>query len=145
MRPRWCGARKSRRTRARGTRPPTTSGRTCATSRSSCTPAGVQELLLVAHVLPEVVGCLVPRALVLRLFLAPHHLGRIRVALHLGLELLVGEGIELLDANDRRVGPLKLRSFESKVVIDLAVAGDDALHPLLVDARGVGNHGLEGA
>src|ERR1051325_340556 len=40
MRPRWCGARKSRRTRARGTRPPTTSGRTCATSRSSCTPAG---------------------------------------------------------------------------------------------------------
>src|SRR4051812_42591036 len=62
--------------------------------------AGVEELLLVAHVLPQVVPDLVPRALVLRLFLAPDHFSGVGIALHLGLELLVRERVELLDPDD---------------------------------------------
>src|ERR671914_3075207 len=71
--------------------------------RSRSRPAGVMKLLVLAHVLAEVVRALVPRALVLRLFLAPDDFARLRVALHFRLELLVRERVELFDPNDRGV------------------------------------------
>src|SRR6202142_3212794 len=52
-------------------------------------PAGIQQFLVRAHVLDEIVPRLVPGTLVLRLFLAPHHLDRLRVALDLRRNRLV--------------------------------------------------------
>src|SRR5918996_113133 len=88
--------------------------------------AGIVQLLVVAHVLAEVVRRLVPRALVLRLFLAPHHFAGVGVALHLRLELLVRERIELLDADDGHVAALGFDALGGQVVVDLAAASDDA-------------------
>jgi hypothetical protein len=43
---------------------------------------------------------LVPGALVLRLFLAPDHVGGLGEALQLGDQQVAREGVELLDADD---------------------------------------------
>src|SRR5262245_49512583 len=66
-------------------------------------PPGVDELLVREHVTLQVVLDAMPRALVARLFLAPHDLGRLLVALDLRLEVLVREGVELSDARNGQV------------------------------------------
>ena len=78
-----------------------------------------------------------PGALVLRLVLAPHDFGRVRVLLQLGGERLVRERIELLDADDRDVGVLALVALLDQVVVDLARAGDHALDLVGVDVGAV--------
>src|SRR5918992_2851040 len=113
--------------------------------RSRSRPAGVMKLLVLAHVLAEVVRALVPRALVLRLFLAPDDFGGLRIAARLHPELLVRERIELLDANDGRVFFLKLGAFGDQVVVDLAAAGDDPPDVFRLERLDLGNHGLERA
>src|SRR5436190_18163248 len=90
-------------------------------------PAGVAEALSLAHVLVDVVLDEEPRALVLRLVLAPHDLAQARVFLELGSERLVRERIELLDADNRDVGVLAVGAGADEVVVDLARAGDQPL------------------
>src|SRR5215470_13278552 len=105
----------------------------------------VEELLVGSHVLLEVVLRLVPGALVLRLLLAPHHLERIRVALHLRRELLVRERVELLDADDRGVVRPALATRAQDVVVDLARARDDASHRRRLERVDLADHRLEAA
>src|SRR5262245_51859025 len=97
-----------------------------ARRRSGRRPPGVEEPLVRAHVLLEVVLRLVPGALVLRLLLAPHHFERARIALHLGRKLFVRKRVELLDADDRDVVQPPFAAGDEEVVIDLARARDDA-------------------
>jgi hypothetical protein len=106
--------------------------------------AGVAQLLAFEHVLVDVVLHEEPGALVLRLVLAPHHLGGVGVALHLGGEGLVRERVELLDAHDGHVPGLLLVALLDQVVVDLARAGDDALDLVGFDLGAArADHGLE--
>src|SRR5690606_27943016 len=69
--------------------------------RGRMLPAGVQQgLLALLQGAFEPVADLVPRALVLRLFLAPDDLARLRVAPQRGFIRLHRERIQLLDAHD---------------------------------------------
>ncbi len=83
---------------------------------------------LCAERLLQAVADLVPGALVLRLFLAPHHLAGVRIVAQRRRVVLARERIELLDAHDRDVaqflGPARLEQVE----IDLARAEHDAAH-----------------
>jgi hypothetical protein len=67
----------------------------------------------------------VPGALVARLFLAPDDFGRLRVLGQFLLQMILREGIELLDADDGDVGDLLLATCGQQVVIDLAGTQDD--------------------
>ena len=85
----------------------------------------------------------IPCTLILRLFLTPHDglqppVGREGLG-----ELIVGEGIELLDADKGHIIPLKVPAPLQQVVVNLARAKHGALHRLgrkLVDFL---DHGLE--
>src|SRR5712692_7928843 len=92
----------------------------------------VLEVLVGAQVPQQVMLDAVPRALVAGLFLAPHDALRVRIRVDLRLELVVREGVELLEAHDR------------DVVIHLARAEDHALHLLRRDLLDLGHDHLEG-
>src|SRR6185312_3564109 len=79
--------------------------------------ARVVQLLVRAHVAHQVVLDAVPRALVAGLLLAPDHGLRVRVELDLGLELVVRERVELLEAHDRDVVDAALRALGGEVVV----------------------------
>src|SRR5947207_4103251 len=66
-----------------------------------------------------------PRAHVLGLLLAPHHLG-IGIPRKLRAQAAEGEGIELLDTQNRDVVELAFAALGQKIEIDLARAQDDA-------------------
>lgn len=75
----------------------------------------------------EVVTDLVPRTLVLRFFLAPHHVGGIGVSLQLGRQLRTRERIQLFDTHEGDVVLATLCLVFEQVVIDLARAQHHAL------------------
>src|SRR3546814_4559510 len=79
--------------------------------------------------------------LVVRLFLAPDHVGGL-VALEFGGQQLARERVQLLDADQRHVVGLALVHVFEQVVVDLARAQHDALCLLRV-AGGVGDQVLE--
>src|SRR5690349_16826056 len=91
---------------------------------------GVRQRLVGAHVAEEVVLDAVPRALVARFLLRPHHALRVGVEVDLRLELVVRERVELLQANDGDVVDAALGALGDDVVVDLAGAEDHALHLL---------------
>src|SRR3546814_14589525 len=89
----------------------------------------------------QVVAELVPRALVVRLFLAPDHVGGL-AALEFGRQQLARERVQLLDADQGDVVGFALVHVFEQVVVDLARAQHDALCLLRV-AGGVGDQVLE--
>src|SRR5690606_3839676 len=114
--------------------------------RSRGRAAGVAELLAVAHVLVQVMLHVEPRPLVLRLVLHPDQFLGVGVFLQFGLEGLVGEGVELFDAQDGHVLAALLIACVDQIVVDLAGAHLHALHLGRDDVRaGFADHGLEGA
>src|SRR4029077_11845271 len=85
-------------------------------------PAGVRDDLVLARVLAEIRAQTVPRALILRLFLAPHDLGRLRELVELRPEFRMRERVLLLEADDGDVAALVLTPVRGKLVVDLARA-----------------------
>ncbi len=71
-------------------------------------PQRVGEHLVGPHVAQEVVLDAMPGALIAWLFLHPHHFRRLGVEFDLRLESIVRKGIELLDADDGRIGGAEL-------------------------------------
>src|SRR5205085_7947236 len=69
-----------------------------------------------------------PGAHVLRFFLAPDEFGALRERLEHLPQFMLGQRIELLDADDRGVGDLFRLPVIQEIVINLAGAKDDALH-----------------
>src|SRR5690606_5802256 len=107
---------------------------------------GVAELLARGQRLADVVLHVEPVALVLRLVLAPDDLRRGSEALELGLERLVREGVELLDADDRHIVRVALAPGRDEIVVDASGAQDHPLHAGRVDRRiGLADDGLEAA
>src|SRR5690606_14452067 len=106
--------------------------------------AGVVQYLLRRQAGDQVVADLVPRALVVRLFLAPDHVGGLRVALELRGQQFARERIQLLDADQRHVVGIALVHVLEQVVVHLARAQHDA-PGLLRIAGGVGDQLLEAA
>src|SRR5471030_2017934 len=86
---------------------------------------------------------LVPGALVLRLFLTPDYLRRVRVAFHLRHKCLVWERMELLDADDGRALDIALAPLRHQIVVDLAAAADDAFHRIRVGVLDLANDGVK--
>ena len=89
----------------------------------------------------------VPSALVARLFLAPHQLGRFRVRGDLRGEIIVRERVELLDADDRHVTDALGTPRREQFIIHLAAARDDAAygHGAPCPYIFIPNHRLEAA
>src|SRR5690606_35283707 len=107
---------------------------------------GVAELLARGQRLADVVLHVEPVALVLRLVLAPDDLRRGSEALELGLERLVREGVELLDADDRHIVRVALAPGRDEIVVDASGAQDHPLHAGRVDRRiGLADDGLVAA
>ena len=92
----------------------------------------------------QVVADLVPRALVVRLFLAPDHVGGPGVALELRGQQFAREGVQLFDADQCHVVGAALVHVLEQVVVDLARAQHDTLCLLRV-AGGVRDQVLEAA
>src|SRR5690349_430627 len=66
----------------------------------------------------------VPRSLVSWLLLAPDNTAGFRVALDLGLKILVREGIQLLDADNGHIFDAMFAAVRREVIINLSGAGD---------------------
>ncbi len=93
----------------------------------------------------QMMGDLVPRTLVHRLFLAPDHvLGR-GETLQFRRQLGARERIQLFDAHDRDIVQPALLGLFDEVVIDLAAADDHARDQERVLRRAVRDQSLEGA
>src|SRR5690606_32926518 len=91
---------------------------------------GVQARLPGRKAVLEVMGNLVPRALVLGFLLAPYDdVGVAVLHQHLG-QAFLGERVQLLDADDGRVELLAADALLVQLVVDLAAAQDDAVHAL---------------
>ena len=88
---------------------------------------------------------LVPGALVLRLFLAPDDLARVRVVRERRRVILGRERIELLDAHDRDVARLVGAARLEQVEVDLARAEHDARDVLRRQVVDLVQHALERA
>src|SRR5258706_12054830 len=95
---------------------------------------GVGQHLVAAHVPQQVMLDAVPRALVAGLFLAPDHFGRLRIQVHLRLEFVVRERIELGDAHDGDILQALFLARRHDVEEHLAAAYDDALDVGRLDA-----------
>ena len=106
-------------------------------------PAGVRDHLLRQRVFAEIGAQPVPRPLVLRLFLAPDHFLRLRKLRERRREVRMRERILLLDADDGDVADLVFAPVRDELVIDLAAAGDDALHVLRGKRLDFADHVLE--
>ena len=87
----------------------------------------------------------VPGALVHRFFLAPDDLLQGFVAGQYICQIILGEGIQLFDSDNRRILELILAALLQQVVIHLAAAHDDALDLLRIQRIHLRNHGLERA
>src|SRR5438477_1209624 len=105
----------------------------------------ILEVLVGTHVAREVVLDAVPRALVAGLLLAPHDALRARIGVDLRLELVVREGIELLEAHDRDVLDAALGALGDDVVVHLARAEDHTPHFLRRELLDLGDDHLEAA
>ena len=88
--------------------------------------ARVIEFLLVAGARIEVVADLVPGALVLRLFLAPHHFTHVGISREHRFHLRHGEWIELLDAHQRDVGLIAVLDRDAACKVLVLGEVDDA-------------------
>src|SRR5690606_17272475 len=89
--------------------------------------AGVEELMLVRQRLLQTVADLIPRALVLRFFLTPYDLRRVRIAADRPCIFFHRERIELFDPHDRDAIELLGAASLEEVVVDLAAAEHDPL------------------
>src|SRR6185436_3377632 len=82
-----------------------------------------------------------PAAHVLRLFLRPHNLLRIRIAGERFAQTVRRKRIELLEAHNRDTPILSLLSSLDQVVIDLAAAQHDSLHRIAIADLRIVNKG----
>src|SRR4051794_1384672 len=106
----------------------------CVDTRSRRRRAGptrVEELLLARQRLLKAMTNLVPRALILRLFLAPDDLFRVSVTACDLRVLLDRERIQLLDAHDRDAGDVLGAPKLGEIEVDLAAAKHDSSHRLV--------------
>ncbi len=113
--------------------------------RSSARSTGVIELLALVERFLQPMTYLVPRPLVLRLFLAPDDFFDVPVLFEERGVLRDREGIELLDANDRDVVDAVHLARLEQVVIDLAAAEDDPPRFFRRDLLSLGDDELETA
>ena len=104
--------------------------------RTAC----IQHLAPFARELLQAMADLVPRPLILRLFLTPDDLARVRVATQDLRVFLPGESIKLLDTNERYIAPALLAARLQEIEIDLAGAEDDPAHRLNRDIVNLADH-----
>src|SRR6185369_2988685 len=103
--------------------------------------ARINKLLVRQQMPQQVMLDAMPRALIARLFLAPHDFGCVLVLFDLHLERVVRERIQLGNADQRNIGNAAFAPPRAQIVKNFAAAEDDALHvrgiyavvPLLVD------------
>ena len=105
--------------------------------------ADVVHPVAVGHDLVESVLDLVPGALILRFLLAPDDLVRGSVGRQRGLELLLRERVELLDAHDGDVIDAAGAARLEQVEVDLAAAQHHALDAFRLQVLDLRDHGLE--
>src|SRR5690242_17916859 len=86
-----------------------------------------------------------PGALIARLLLAPHDLGRIAVAIDLRFEFVVREWIELLQAHDGNIIHAPLTASRAYIVVDLAAAEDHTLRACGINVVAFPDYRLETA
>ena len=84
-----------------------------------------------------------PRALVARLFLAPHQLGRFRIRGDLRRKVIVRKRVKLFDADDRHVIDVFGATGGYQVVINFTAACDDAAYRVGLERLGFGDHRLK--
>lgn len=70
--------------------------------------------------------CEAPRSRIEWLFLRPHNVLRVRIRIEIVLQLLPGEGVQLLEARDRNIVELVLGAVVRKRRVHLASAEDHA-------------------
>src|SRR5690554_41343 len=92
---------------------------------------------------PHVVLAWVPGALVKRFFLTPHHSLKVDVILESLEQLLLGEGVELLNTPDGYVVYLVLCTPGDEIIVNLAGTHDNALDLLRFKPGLIGQHHLE--
>src|SRR3989442_12942519 len=105
--------------------------------------ARVGQHLAFADVPAQIRSQAVPRALVLRFFLAPDDFGGTRILDDLRLEVGMRKRILLLEPDHRHVGDVVRAPEVDEVVIDLAAAHDNAAHVLGDELVGFADHRLE--
>ena len=86
---------------------------------------------------------LVPRALVLRFFLAPDNFGGIGELFHKSAYISVGEWIQLLHSHDRYATSVFRITFFRQFVVDLAGTKNDTFDFIGVAWSAIANHQLE--
>src|SRR6266545_1065535 len=118
-------------------------GRVADRRRCRDRAARIGQYLLLADVPAQVRSQPVPRALVLRLFLAPDDFGGIRILDDLRLEVGMRKRILLLEPDHRHVGDVVRAPEVDEVVIDFATAHDNAAHVLGDELVGFGDHRVE--
>src|SRR5450759_898699 len=100
-----------------------------------------------AHVLAQMAQQIMldamPRALIARLFLAPHHLAGLRIRGDLRHEVIMRERVKLFEADDRHVADAPGTACREQLVIHLAAARDDAAHLVGIQRIDFGYHRLE--
>src|SRR5690606_37032163 len=111
--------------------------------RRGARPSCIEKLMLVGQRLLQAVPDLVPRTLILRLFLAPDDLLRIRIVLDRARVLLDRERIQLLDPDQRDAVELLRAASLRELVVDLAAAEHDPLHALRIELLDLPDQRLE--
>src|SRR4030066_347127 len=87
----------------------------------------------------------VPGTLVLRPLLYPQQLPGVRETVELTFEVIVREGIELLDAHDGDVADFAFAPCQQQVEIHLAAARHDTLHAVRGNCFDLADHRMKGA
>ncbi len=113
--------------------------------RSRPGAAGIQEFMLEFELRLETMADLIPRALILRLFLAPDDLACVRVFAQDRLVFLGRKRIQLLDANDRDRFELRFAPRFQQIEINLAAAKHNARHRGSLDVVDLIDHRLKSA